>query len=1740
MTKKLFFLISILLVFKISGAKNYNANLNDATPPTIFNFRIEASEPNRVYFDSDKIITGSSTNGFTVSNKSISGITINEGQLSNHYFKVSSSFSYWDNNTIRYEGGSDLKDSNNNSLIEFTLSYIKNNIPEPQTSKDRYVTTSANGGGDGITEGSAWTLSEAFSKANAGMTVWIKAGNYGNQNLALYNDGTASNPIKFIGYKNSKGDISSNYFDYGVNWNTSEMPTLTGASASDGHAIQLMGTNYVVFRNLQITNYYQGIRANNTHNSNLVFDRINGKLFGKNSTNASDVNATFINFATYVSSGSGSYRPFTSNDFMKFLDCRSLNANMGGFTLFGKGNNLIDGCKSYNDRTGMNERQDYHISVNGHNNIIRNCYAENFNTTSTNAATHGIGIRGSSNLDNDYNLIELSKGVNLNESFYIRNYGCDYNVIKDCYAGNNANAFNHKKKEHSGAVYLWGGVSNNIIERVISNEVSIAIGFIDNNEEGNTNDKSIGYNNIIRNCVFNGHRFGIYINGYSGSALHNNKIINTTFNDGTFLLRDVSPNADIKNLEIINTNFSNFSQEANYFPLTGAKFSNSNFYNFKSSWKPSGNNISVDPKFVNVGARDFLLQSDSKLIDAGERIDDNKYDILNNYRLNDSSPDIGAYEYKNNTTGYINANAGFDVEICQGSETILNATGNGNFLWSTGETTASITVSPDKTTTYTVIVSNENNSESDEVIVTVNELPEVTLGDDINSCLGTEVTLEAVGKGEFLWSTGETGASINVNPMETTSYIVTSTIQCGNENLSISDTIVVNINAELIVTAGADVSSCSGAEVILTAEGGAGDFLWNTGETTASITVIPTETSTYTVTSSNGDCTVSDNVIVTIIEEPEVNLGDDLTICYGNEATLNAEGNGNFLWSTGETTASINVNPLETTEYIVTASVNCGSEILSVSDTIIVNVTPELVLNVSDNVAFCNPQEVTLTATSNAGVLWSTGETANSIIVNPTETTTYTVTTSLGECSLEEAVTVTIAEQPTVDLGNDISICSGNEVTLTAQGKGAFLWSTGSTNRNIKVSPAETTEYIVTASIDCGTEVLSVTDTIVVNVIPGVILSVSNDVITCAGSEIMLTAKSNANYLWSTGETTASITVNPTETTTYTVTAGSGDCALTEEIIVTVEEAPEVELGNDKTICFGEEVVLTAEGVGAFLWNTGETTASITVSPSETKTYSITATTNCGGNDVSVSDEIIVNVFEGPSLSVSDDVTICSGSEVTLTAEGNGDFLWSTGENTSSITVSPTQTTTYTVTSSSGSCSKTEDVIVTVEVMPTVDLGEDISICYGDDVFLTAEGNGDFLWSNGQLGPSIKVSPLVTTTYSVSASSGCGNTTVTDEITVFVGPQIFVDAGEDKLICTGELVTLTAKGNGDFLWNTGETTASITVSPDSPTTYLVTSTIGGCSVFDEVVVLVESSPEVSLGDDKTICSGESVTLIAEGIGNYLWNTGEVTSSITVSPTKTTTYSIIASSHCNSDAVDEITVFVNDAVKANAGNDVSIEPGETVTLTATGGNSFLWNTGETTASITVQPENTTTYTVEVENGTSCSSTDDVKVTVENIPLIINNGEDITICKGDELILQARGSSNYLWSTSNMESTITVNPEETTIYTVSAQKNGILETVDVLVIVEDCSNKRAVEYNVYPNPTDGLININIPSLRSSVKIVVTALNGKVIYQKEVKADNNGVFTQLNLSHMANGVYLIKMYNDNFNETKKVIVI
>lgn len=202
----------------------------------------------------------------------------------------------------------------------------------------------------------------------------------------------------------------------------------------------------------------------------------------------------------------------------------------------------------------------------------------------------------------------------------------------------------------------------------------------------------------------------------------------------------------------------------------------------------------------------------------------------------------------------------------------------------------------------------------------------------------------------------------------------------------------------------------------------------------------------------------------------------------------------------------------------------------------------------------------------------------------------------------------------------------------------------------------------------------------------------------------------------------------------------------------------------------------------------------------------------------------------------------------------------------------------------------------------------------------------------------------------------------------------------------------------------------------------------------------------------SICLGASTTLTAPvGATSYSWAPGgQTTQQITVSPNSTTTYTCTVGGVCGyvQQLTKTITVNSLPAVVINAGNPVSVCNTQSVTLTATGANSYVWNTGSASNSISVSPTTNTTYTVTGTNtGTTCSSTSTVNVTVLSRPVITVNSP--AICSGLPATLTANGAAgttSYTWSNGTSgTNTISVSPGSTASYTVTGTgSNGCTNT------------------------------------------------------------------------------------------------
>jgi hypothetical protein len=415
--------------------------------------------------------------------------------------------------------------------------------------------------------------------------------------------------------------------------------------------------------------------------------------------------------------------------------------------------------------------------------------------------------------------------------------------------------------------------------------------------------------------------------------------------------------------------------------------------------------------------------------------------------------------------------------------------------------------------------------------------------------------------------------------------------------------------------------------------------------------------------------------------------------------------------------------------------------------------------------SICQGQSLLLDATlPGATYLWSTGATTGQISVSTPGL--YSVTVFQGACSVSDAITISVLPVPTVDLGNDTTLCAGASLNLDASYPSAgYVWSTGSTASSITVSAAGT------YSVDVDLNGCIASDDIVVNVLSPGSIDLGADTSFCQGGSLLLDATlAGATYLWSTGATSSSISV--TTSGTYSVQADVSGCAATDAIDVVVLPVPTADLGNDTTICAGATLILDASYPGAqYEWSTGSTTSSITVSTAGT--YSV----DVGLGICMASDDIVVNVLSPGAIALGADTSFCQGGTLVLDASLPGaTYLWSTGATTSSISV--TTSGTYSVQADVSGCSASDAIDVTVLPMPVVDLGNDTTLCSGASHTLDASYPGaTYLWSTGSTASSI----LVSTAGTYSVDVDLGGCVATDAIDVDVLSAVSFDLGNDTL-----------------------------------------------------------------------------------------------------------------------------------------------------------------------------------------------------------------------------------------------------------------------------------------------------------------------------------------------------------------------
>ncbi len=805
----------------------------------------------------------------------------------------------------------------------------------------------------------------------------------------------------------------------------------------------------------------------------------------------------------------------------------------------------------------------------------------------------------------------------------------------------------------------------------------------------------------------------------------------------------------------------------------------------------------------------------------------------------------------------------------------------------------------------------------------------------------------------------------------------------------------------------------------------------------------------------------------------------------------------------------------------------------------------------------CGSGSVTLGATPSAGgtgVAWYTTSsgggpafsTSSTYIDTYSTSTTYYVATTAGagcESTVRTPVTATINTIPTAVASADTGICTGGTAIISATGGATYSWDNSlGAGASKSVSPTSNTTYTVTATASNG---CTNTDVVTVSISSPPTAAAGSDATICDGQSTTLTASGGATYSWDNGlGTGVSHSVSPSTTTTYIVTADNGSgCTDTDNVTITVNPSPTANAGVDDTICSGESTNLLATGGGTYAWdNSLGSGASKSVSPTSNTTYNVTVTSSGCTN----SDAVTIYVNTTPTANAGGDASVCLGNSANLSASGAATYSWDNGLGAGSAhTVTPSTTTTYTVTASSiEGCTDTDDVIITIDALPVAAAGSDVSICQGTSTNLMASGGSSYSWDNGLgAGASKTVSPSDTTNYmvTVTGSNGC---TATDNVTVNVLPLPTAFAGNDVTICTGASAQLTATGGASYNWSGGLGAGQAqVVTPSSNTTYTVTVTSSnGCTDTDDITITVNPipGPTAVAGPDTTVCEGATVSIAASGGINYSWDnllgTGSVKS---VTPTTTTTYTVTVTDGNGCSDIASVNIIVNASPVAVLGPDTSICEGESITLIASGGDTYSWDNGLGSGPTkSISPTITTVYVVTASSSNGCTDTDDILVTVNTSPA----KPSITLF-GNDFLSSATTGNQWLFNGVTLpgETATTYTPSIGGFYSVRVTNaNGCSNTSDSLEYILGIKEEIGLlELEVYPNPTDGIITMNL-GLKGSepVNIILYDVLGNQLKQFKLGQIHSSQ-TQLDFRTYPTGVYFMDVQIAGHSFIKKVVV-
>jgi len=592
-----------------------------------------------------------------------------------------------------------------------------------------------------------------------------------------------------------------------------------------------------------------------------------------------------------------------------------------------------------------------------------------------------------------------------------------------------------------------------------------------------------------------------------------------------------------------------------------------------------------------------------------------------------------------------------------------------------------------------------------------------------------------------------------------------------------------------------------------------------------------------------------------------------------------------------------------------------------------------------------------------------------------------------------------------------------------------------------------------------------------------------------------------------------------THTINYSI--GAAPCNASSSTTVVVNPAPVAGTASTPvtTFCGASAVPISLTGSsGSIQWQSAPTSTgpwtnvsgatSASFSPTVSATTCFRAVVSGCGTPVN-SNVICITINSGITINAGSDVVICQGGQTTLTATGASTYTWSNGLGVGNgFSVSPITTTTYSVSGTDvNGCIGTDEVVVTVNALPNVNAGVDQSVCQGNPITLSGMGATNYQWSNGVVNGVPFNQALGTVVYTLTGTdaNGCINT---DQVQVIVnaGPTPVI-VGPNFYCPSNPPVLSTADSYTSYQWSNGQTGATAAVTEaDNPITVTVTTNQGcvgtsagfivqvqdafqttgsvticsgqtalihgipqsvpgvyvgdfqsiqGCDSTSTVTLVVNPTPNVSAGDDVVICIGTAITLSGSGANSYSWS-GNVINNVAFNPAVgSAVYTVTGTSGNGCVSTDQVQVVVHPLPIVNAGIDQSVCFGESAVLSASGAVNYTWSNGVINGGAFI-PTQTALYTVVGTDENGCVNSDNLSITVNPNPVVFA-GNDLIVCEGASVVLNASGASVYTWTGGVVNGVAFVPQVGNNSYTVTGTTvNGCIGSDVVSVFVDQAPN------------------------------------------------------------------------------------